>query len=162
MQSLKSKKPVLVIIIIAICVAIYVVMFHVPRPVMIGEEMILSAGGGTYEAIDENDNVIDTFEYGEGQIFVKVERDNTYATIDADKLAEILKSTNCLMEVINPPFDGNEKIYDISLLTNNGMVNIFIGEENVFWYRSGDDTFKNRVIDGETFTQRITDALIFY
>lgn len=161
MKSLPIKKPVLIIIIAAVCVAAYIIIFHVPHHVMLGEETILSAGGGTYEVIDEKDKV-KTYDYGVGEIFVTCGNSDTYAVINVDDLTEILQSTSCRFEHNNPPYFTDDVIYEISVVTNNGIMHVVIGKERTYWYRSADDTYIHRVLDGDILQQRISEALTFY
>ena len=161
MKSLPIKKHVLIIIIAAVCVAVYIIIFHVPHPVMLSEETILSAGGGTYEVVDEKDNSV-KYEYGVGEIFVECRGDDAYAVIDVDDLTEILQSTYCLFKYMPPPYFADDQIYEIGVLTNNGIMHIVIGKEDTYWYRSGDDLYKHQILDSEVLQQRISDALTYY
>ena len=162
MNSLKIKKPILALVIIIVCALVYVFIFHVPRPVMESTDTILSAGGGTYEYFNEKTNEQDSLEYGVGEIFVVGENSGVYAVIDAEELSRILNNTFSVTARYESPQDANDTIYEINLVTNNGRMHIIIGKENTFWYRSPDDSFKNRILNGEVLHQRISDSLKIY
>ena len=162
MAPLKIKKPVLALAIVIICGLVYVFIFHVPRPVMESTDTILSAGGGTYTSVNEETNDQESYDYGVGEIFVIGENSGVYAVIDVDELSRILNNTFSVTYKYDNAIDMNDVIYEINILTNNGKMHIIIGKENTFWYRTPEDTFKNRILNSDELYQRISDSLKTY
>ena len=156
-----SKKSILIIIgIITVCVAAYLIAFHVPRPVLYSWEKIEN-----YETampfISEN-GTEETLQFDIGVIPVGGNDGSVISTICKDDLEEILKTTKCLRILRSPPFYYEEyNVFTIDTVTNKGPLHIIVGEESALWYRSGDDFFKYLILDHQTFYKRLSEALIY-
>ena len=153
-----SKKSILIIIgIIAVCVIVYFIVFHVPRPVMLGWEKI-----DDYEttmSFFAEDGTEETLHFDISVIPVRGSDDSVISTISKNNLEEILKTTKCLRILKSPPFNYEEyNVFTINAVTDKGPLHIIVGEETALWYRDGGDLFKYSILDHQTFYNRLSEA----
>ena len=160
-MDIKRIKPIVwIIIVIAVCVVLYIIVFHVPRPVMLSSETIVPHGAGSVEGHDEDGNLLFSFSYGSGETLVRGNASNYIGVINESELTEILRNTISFRELNAPQYYFMEDvIYQIDITTSKGPLNILIGHEKSFWYRSGDTVFRYMIPDGQTLYDRITAAL---
>jgi len=160
-MSIKRIKPIVrIIIVIAICVVLYIIVFHVPRPVMFASETIVFHGSGTVESHDEDGNLLYSFSYGSNETLVRGNDSSFVAVINENDLTEILRNTKSFRELNAPQYYYvDDVIYQIDITTNKGPLNVFIGHEKSFWYRSGDTVFRYVIPDGQTLYERISAVL---
>jgi len=160
-MSIKRIKPIVwIIIVIAICVVLYIIVFHVPRPIILSSETLDHHGGGSIKSYDEDDNLIFSLDYSSGEIPVRAGNGDYIAVIKNDTLDEILRSTNSFRELNSPDlYFIDDIIYQIDTTTSKGPFLLRIGYEKSFWYRSGDTVFRYVIPDGQTLYDHITAAL---
>jgi hypothetical protein len=153
----KNNKSLRLIIIIAIavCVAAYIIVFYIPRPIMWNWESI-----GDYETtmsfISEDAGIEEIMQFDIGVIPVQGNERNIITTIYKDDLEAILKTTKCLRIIKSSPFYYEEyNIITIDISTGKGPLHIIVGEEAALWYRDGGDFFKYSILDRQTFNERL-------
>ena len=160
-MDIKRIKPIVwIIIVIVICIVLYIIVFHVPRPIMLASETIVVSGGGFIESYDEDGNLLFSFEYADGETPVRAGNGEVISVINNDGLIEILRNTKSF-RIFNPqqPYDTGDFIYQIDTTTNKGSFNLIVGHEKSFWYRDGGDFFLYMIPDGQTLYERTTAAL---
>ena len=160
MKNKRINSGIRIIIIAAVCVAAYIIVFHVPGTVMRASETI-PVYSETHEVIDEEGDQISSTEYGFEQTVVKDKDGNFIGLINKEDLALILKSTKSHRELNAPQYYYREDvIYEINITTSKGPLHIIIGNEKSFWYRNGAGAFRNVILDSQTLYKRITEKLL--
>jgi len=164
-MSIKRIKPIVwIIIVIAVCVVLNIIVFHVPRPVMLASETFMVSGGGSMESYDEDGNLVFFFKYSGEETPVRTGNGEVIgeavSVINNDDLIEILRNTKSF-RILNPqqPYDTSDFIYQIDTVTNKGPFHLIVGHEKTFWYRDAGDFFLYMIPDGQTLYDRITAAL---
>ena len=159
MKTKQIKPGIRILIIAAICVAAYMIIFHVPNPVMRAAETI-PVFSEVHEVIGEDGSLISSAEYGPEQTIVKDKDGNIIGLINKEELALILKSTKSLRELNAPQhYYLEDVICEINITTSKGPLHIIIGHEKSFWYRDGAGVFRNVILDSQTLYERITEKL---
>ena len=146
------------IIVIAACAVVYIIVFHVPRPVMWSWETIADYEDAV--TFINEDGAEETLQFGPGVIPVKRSDQIVMATISKDELEAIIKTTKCLRIIQSSPFYFEEyNVFTIDIVTDKGPMHIMAGEETALWYRDGGGFLKYSIIDKKLFYEHIAAAM---
>ena len=141
------------------CLLLYIYTFHVPYTVMLASET-LDSYSETVCSYDEDGKETFSAEYYVDTP-VRDGNGNVIAVINKADLVSILRDTLSVRELNTlMTYSSDDVLYELHLNTSRGVLHVIIGQENSFWYRSGDDFFTHAIVDSETVYDHITETML--